>query len=162
MDPASRILVLTLGGALGVNARYWLGLAIGRWAPPGFPWATVLINVSGSFAIGLGAVLLAARWPSPLVRLFLVTGFLGGYTTFSSFAFESFDLWERGERSLSAANAVGSVAAGLLAVVLGVGLGRAIVGDGPGIVRGAEGVVERPESVELAPPPLLDREVEDG
>jgi fluoride exporter len=128
MDAWSRVLVLSLGGALGVNARYWLGVLMGRWADPRFPWATVTINVTGSFAIGFLAVVLAHRWPHPLGRMFLITGFLGGYTTFSSFAYESLKLWEDGERRLSVANTVGSVAAGLAAVTLGVMLARSMVG----------------------------------
>jgi len=145
LDTWSRVLILSAGGALGVNARYWLGVAMARSASPRFPWATVAINVSGSFAIGLGAVVLAARWPGPLPRLFVVTGFLGGYTTFSSFAFESLALWERGDRALSAANTLGSVAAGLAAVVLGVALGRALIGPGVGNPPGlASPAVERP------------------
>ena len=124
LDVAKQIFVLTVGGALGVNARYWLGLMVSRRLGPGFPWATVLINVSGSFAIGLGAAVLAARWPHPLVRVFALTGFLGGYTTFSAYMFESFTLWERGDRAQAAGNVLGSVAAGLLAVALGVAAGR--------------------------------------
>jgi len=127
-DAWARILVLSAGGALGVNARYWLGVLASRWVGPRFPWATVAINVSGSFAIGLGSVALAARWPHPLARLFLLVGFLGGYTTFSSFTFESLALWERGDKGLAVANTAGSVAAGLAAVALGVALGRGLVG----------------------------------
>ncbi len=124
MEIAARVLVLTVGGALGVNARYWFGLLAGPVAGTRFPWATVMINVSGSFAIGLVAVVLAERWPHPLVRIFALTGILGGYTTFSAYMFESVSLWERGDRALAAANVLGSVVVGLLAVVLGMALGR--------------------------------------
>ena len=144
MDAWSRILVLSIGGALGVNARYWSGVLASRWVGPWFPWATVLINVSGSFAIGFGAVVLAARWPHPLIRLALVVGFLGGYTTFSAFTFESLALWERGDRGLAAANTAGSVAAGLAAVALGVALGRTLVGPAGGPVEDARPVAGRP------------------
>jgi CrcB protein len=127
MEPWSRVLVLSLGGALGVNARYWLTVVMARWVDSRFPWATVAINVTGSFAIGVLAVVLAHQGSNPLYRLFFVTGFLGGYTTFSSFAYESLQLWEGGERRLSAWNAVGSVVAGLVAVALGVAVARAIL-----------------------------------
>ena len=127
METFSRVAVLTVGGALGVNARFWLGLLLARWLGTRFPWATFLINVSGSFAIGLGAMLLAARWPDPLVRICALTGFLGGYTTFSAYMLESFTLWERGDRTLAVGNLLGSLVAGLLAVALGVGLGRWLV-----------------------------------
>jgi len=124
LETASKILLLTVGGACGVNARYWLGLAVARWLGVRFPWATFAINVSGSFAIGLVAAALAERWPHPSVRIFAIAGFLGGYTTFSSYMFESFELWERGDRPLAIANLLGSLAAGLLAVALGLALGR--------------------------------------
>lgn len=165
MEPCYRVLVLAIGGALGVNARYWLGLLIIRWAGPRFPWATILINVTGSFAIGFLAVILAYRWPHPHGRLFIVTGFLGGYTTFSSFTFESLKLWEDGQKGLSLANTFGSVAAGLLAVVLGVALGRAVIGspsESERLVHGQSSHVERAEAVELPPESFLDGEVEDG
>ena len=165
MEGLSRVVVLSIGGALGVNVRYWLGVLIARWTGPRFPWSTVAINVSGSFAIGLGAVVLAHRWPDPLARLFVLTGFLGGYTTFSAFAFESLAMWERGDRGLAAANAIGSLAAGLVAVALGVAAGRAIVGSAAEDDRLAHHrgrVVERADAVELPPSPLLHGEVQDG
>ena len=159
MQAWDRIVVLSIGGALGVNARYWLGVLMARWTGPRFPWATVVINVTGSFAIGFLAVILAYRWPHPLGRLFVVTGFLGGYTTFSSFAFESLKLWEDGDKELSLANTFGSVAAGLLAVVLGVALGRAVVGspsEGERLVHGRPAHVEGAGPVELPPESFLE------
>jgi fluoride exporter len=119
-----QVATLSVGGVLGVNARYWLGVLINRWAGAQFPWATLAINVSGSFAIGLLSVLLARWLPHPYARLLVVVGFLGGYTTFSSFSFEALALWERGEPGLSLAYLGGSVAAGFGAVVLGTVLGR--------------------------------------
>ena len=123
-----RILALSVGGALGVNARYWLGVWFSRWAGAHFPWATFAINISGSFAIGFLGLTLIHWWPHPNVRFFAITGFLGGYTTFSSFALETLMLWERGTTSGSLFNAFGSLAFGMIAVVLGVALGRAAVG----------------------------------
>jgi CrcB protein len=122
-----RVAVLSVGGALGVNARYWLGWAINRWLSHPFPWATFTINVSGSFAIGFLTTALMRWLPHPNFRLFLLVGFLGGYTTFSTFAFESLTLWERGETGLSLANLAGSVVAGFVAVALGVGLARSVL-----------------------------------
>jgi CrcB protein len=121
-----RVLLLSMGGALGVNARYWLAIWIDRRVGPKFPWATFSINVSGSFAIGLAAVLLA-RWAThPHARLFVVVGFLGGYTTFSSFSLESWALVQRSALGLALAYMGGSVASGFVAVVLGVALGQAL------------------------------------
>ncbi len=128
MESWYQVAVLSVGGVLGVNARYWLGVAITRWTGTQFPWATFSINVTGSFAIGLFTVFLARWLPQhPHARLLVVVGFLGGYTTFSSYSFESMTLWERGERGLCLAYLIGSVAAGFAAVVLGTSVGRSLV-----------------------------------
>ena len=129
-QPWGPILALSAGGVLGVNARYWLGYWFSRWVTHQFPWATFVINVTGSFAIGFLTVALARWLPHPNVRLFALVGFLGGYTTFSTFSFDSLTLWERGEVGLSIANMAGSVAAGFVAVGLGIGLARALVVPG--------------------------------
>ena len=122
MGPWGRILALSVGGVAGVNARYWLGVWINRWAGSQFPWATFAINVSGSFAIGFLTALLARWSPHSHLRLMILVGFLGGYTTFSTYAFESVTLWQRGERGFSLAYMLGSVAAGCVAVVLGAAM----------------------------------------
>ena len=121
--PGTKVIVLSIGGILGVNARYWLGVWINRWTSPQFPWATVTINVTGSFLIGFLTVVLTRWMPHPNIRLMVITGFLGGYTTFSTFENDALTLWERGEGILMAANLIGSVTAGFR--------GR-LVGDGPG------------------------------
>jgi fluoride exporter len=138
-----QVAVLSVGGVLGVNARYWLGVAISRWSGAQFPWATFAINISGSFAIGFLSVLLARWVPHPLARLLVVVGFLGGYTTFSSFSFEALALWERGERGLSLAYMVGSVAAGFAAVILGTALGNELTV--PSAERAAAEQIAAPE-----------------
>ena len=122
MEPWVKVLMLTLGGALGVNARYWLGDWMSRWSSPLFPWATFTINITGSFAIGFLAVVLARWLPHPHVRMLVIVGFLGGYTTFSSYAYESLILAERGEVGLALAYVTGSVILGLIAVTIGVAL----------------------------------------
>jgi fluoride exporter len=128
VGPGLKVAVLTVGGALGVNARYWLGLWISGWAGARFPWATLAINVSGSFALGFfGAA--HARWlPHPSWGLLVAIGFLGGYTTFSTFTLESLTLLQRGETLRALAYLSGSVAGGLMAVAMGVLLGRALAG----------------------------------
>ena len=123
METWGKILALSLGGVAGVNARYWLGVWINRWASSQFPWATFSINVSGAFAIGFLTALLARWSPHSHLRLLILVGFLGGYTTFSTFAFESVTLWQRGEWVFSLANMAGSVLAGCAAVVLGAAAG---------------------------------------
>lgn len=126
MNPSGlRVFMLSLGGILGVNARYWLGLWITRFTSPLFPWATLAINVSGCFAIGFLTTALARWLPHPNARLLVLVGFLGGYTTFSSFAFESVALWEHGEITRSLAYMAASVFSGFAAVVSGIALARA-------------------------------------
>jgi CrcB protein len=111
--------MLTVGGALGVNARYWLGVWMSRWVSPQFPWATFTINVSGSFAIGFLTILLARWQPQSPIRLLVLVGFLGGYTTFSSFAYETFVAAQDGSPWIGLLNVVASVVVGYLAVWLG-------------------------------------------
>ena len=131
MNAGTRIVMLAAGGAVGTNLRYWQGVWMSRWTSPEFPWATFTINVSGSFAIGFFSMALARWSPHSHVRLLVLVGFLGGYTTFSTFEFDSLALLERGRPGLALANALGSVAAGLVAVALGVGLARAWVETAP-------------------------------
>ncbi|WP_165251217.1 fluoride efflux transporter FluC [Paludisphaera soli] len=125
MEAWSRILMLSLGGVAGVNARYWLGVWMNRWTAS--HWATFAINTSGSFAIGFLSMALAHWLPHPHIRLAVLTGFLGGYTTFSTFAFESVTLWERGERGIAVLNLSGSVVAGFVAAFLGIALARDVL-----------------------------------
>ena len=122
-----KILALSVGGVAGVNARYWLGVWINRWASSQFPWPTFTINVSGAFAIGFLTALLARWSPHSHLRLMILVGFLGGYTTFSTFAFEAVTLWQRGESVFSLTYVAGSVLAGCAAVVLGAALAQGIV-----------------------------------
>lgn len=127
METWYQVAVLSLGGVLGVNARYWLGVVINRWLGSQFPWATFTINVTGSFAIGFCTVVLARWLPHPYARLLVVVGFLGGYTTFSSYSLESLALWERGERRLCVTYMAGSVVSGFAAVVLGTAVGHGLM-----------------------------------
>jgi len=121
--------ILAMGGALGVNARYWLATALDGRIGRGFPWATLTINVSGSFALGVAAVILnAPSWlPHPQARLLVMVGFLSGYTTFSTFTFEAIVLGERWGAPRAAAYVAASVLGGLAAVVAGASLGRALL-----------------------------------
>jgi fluoride exporter len=121
-----KILLVLLGGALGTGCRYGLSAFIySVIEKPAFPYANFIINVSGSFLIGLLAELFEARvLVSPAMRAALLTGVLGGYTTFSSFSFETLSLLRDGELWLALVNAMGSVLLGLLAVWLGMRLGQ--------------------------------------
>ncbi len=122
-----RILAVAAGAAIGANLRYGLALWAARKWGSGFPAGTLIINVSGSLLIGLAMGLAASRLAlTPALRLFLVTGLVGGYTTFSTFAYETYELINAGSLWRAAANAAGSVLLGLLAVVAGVMLARLV------------------------------------
>ena len=115
MNPAALINV-ALGGAVGSLARYIVGIYAGRWLGTAFPWGTLFINVTGSFLIGAFAESFALRWDAPpSVRVFLVVGICGGYTTFSTFSLDVVTLLNRGEviaaTAYMAASVVLSVAA---------------------------------------------------
>ena len=115
--------MVMLGGAVGSLARYVLSTAIMTRLGPVVPWGTFTINVSGSFLIGLLMTLLTERLHAdPNWRLILVVGFLGGYTTFSSFEWETFSLAGGGSRLLALFNIAGSVIFGYVAVWLGAAL----------------------------------------
>ena len=118
------VVALSVGGALGVNARHWMGIWVRGWAGTTFPWGTFLINVSGSFAIGFLAMTLERWVRTPELRLMVITGFLGGYTTFSAYSLETLLLWERGEPVRALVYLAGSALAGFTAVTVGVILGR--------------------------------------
>lgn len=152
MNACWRVVWLSLGGALGVNARYWLAIAIDRLVGTRFPWATLAINVSGAFVLGLLATMMARLGGHHPARLFALVGFLGGYTTFSTFALESHQLAGSGAAGRSLSYMIGSVAAGLLAVSLGVTIGRSLgYREGPypqrppGAAAGGAGAAELAE-----------------
>ena len=118
-------ILITVGAALGANARYWVATWVAERYGATFPWSTLLINVSGSLLIGLAPAVLGQRMiTDPAYRLLVVTGFLGAYTTFSTFSYETLALAQRGDYLHAALNAAGSVALGLLATFVGILLGR--------------------------------------
>jgi fluoride exporter len=118
-----------LGGFIGANTRYLLQQwAANRWGAD-FPYGTLLINVSGSFVIGLFLPLATGRLAlPPEARLFVAVGFLGGYTTFSSFSYETLGLLEQGQWGPAALYFLGNTGLGMLGVFLGVVLARLIEG----------------------------------
>ena len=117
---------ISIGAVLGANARYLLGGWLGGLLGSSFPYATFVINVTGSLAIGLVLGLAADRvmpwWWRPGVAI----GFLGSYTTFSTFSYETITLIQEGSYLPALANIGGSVFAGLLGVVVGLAVARAI------------------------------------
>jgi len=103
------IMAVAVGGAIGSVMRYLVGIGAGRLFGTDFPWGTLIINITGSFVMGLFAGLFATRWNLPqAMRIFLTVGICGGYTTFSTFSLDSFYLIERGELAATAVYMIGS------------------------------------------------------
>lgn len=119
------LLLVALGGAFGAGTRHLVNLAALRFAGPGFPWGTAVINVAGSFAMGLFVGWMAARaHASNELRLFVATGVLGGFTTFSAFSLDFVTLYERGAFAAAFGYAGASVALSILALFAGLALMR--------------------------------------
>jgi len=116
-----------LGGALGSILRFWVGGFVGNRISGRFPYGTFLINCTGSFLIGFVVTLLAERthW-NPNWRYLLPIGFIGGYTTFSTFELETFRSFQDGELLVAGLNVILSVVLGFISVWLGVIAGRTI------------------------------------
>jgi CrcB protein len=129
MEKLAVYLAVALGSALGGVSRFWLsGLAAQRFGET-FPWGTLLVNVSGSFVIGLFAALTGpdGRWMVSLRwGAFFTAGLCGGYTTFSSFSLQTLKLAQEGQLLHALANVVASVGVCLLAVWLGHLMGQAL------------------------------------
>lgn len=126
------VALLTVGGAAGTNARYWLGRWLQQAWGGAFPLGTFVINVAGSFLVGLAAVFLLERLPRVGQTWFLLagTGFCGGFTTFSAFELETYQLLQQGRAGLALLYVLGSVAAGLAAVAVGVLAARVVLTEG--------------------------------
>ena len=115
-----KYLLVMAGAAIGGLARYLASVAIDNRFPGKFPLGTVIVNITGCFLIGVVLTILTDRTASPNWRLLLVVGVLGGYTTFSSFAWETFAAIRTGEVGTGLANVLISVICGYLALWLGV------------------------------------------
>ncbi len=125
MDTLIKTLWVGLGGFLGANARFWLGGWIAQRFGTQFPWGTFVINISGAFILGLFATVVSERViAAPYWRLLVAIGFVGAYTTFSTFEYETLTLTESGALLRAIANVVFSVLAGFLAVWLGAKIAR--------------------------------------
>ncbi|HET9354387.1 MAG TPA: fluoride efflux transporter CrcB [Sphingomicrobium sp.] len=119
-------LLVFVGGGLGAAARHGINRAGLALLGPGFPWWTLGVNVLGSFLIGLLAGLFDVMGTGQNARLFLTTGFLGGFTTFSAFSLDALTLWERGAMLQAGLYVAGSVIASLIAVIAGLMISRLI------------------------------------
>ena len=116
METVSKILFVAIGGALGAVARYGIGLIFGNALTP-FPFATFFINVTGSFLIGF---LLTKFEANETLKLLLITGFLGAYTTFSTFEYEAFQLTQTKQTMIAFAYVALSFALGFIGVASGI------------------------------------------
>jgi CrcB protein len=119
-------LLVFVGGGLGSVARLAVGRASLALLGPGLPWGTLAVNVAGSLAIGLAVGLLNAFAVSLSMRVFLITGFLGGFTTFSAFSLDALTLWQRGDAPVALAYVAASLVFSLLAVAAGFQLTRGL------------------------------------
>jgi CrcB protein len=120
-------LFVFLGGGIGAALRHAVNVAFGRWFGTNFPWHTLFENVGGSLVMGALAGYFATKaQASQDVRLFLTTGILGGYTTFSAFSLDTVLLWERGQMVAAAGYVLASVAASIGALLLALLVARHI------------------------------------
>jgi CrcB protein len=122
-------LLIFFGAGIGGSLRHTINTVCARYCGLAFPWGTVTVNIVGSFLMGVLAGWLAFKagegWSQPL-RLFLTTGILGGFTTFSAFSLDTMLLWERGDPGIAAAYVAGSVLLSILGLALGLALVRAL------------------------------------
>ena len=117
--------IVFLGGGLGAALRHGVNLGAARWLGAGFPFGTLIVNVTGSLIMGLIAGYFAYKGDaSQNWRLFLTTGILGGYTTFSAFSLDAALLYERGEISLAAIYVLASVALSIAGLFAGLAIAR--------------------------------------
>jgi CrcB protein len=120
-------LLVAVFGAAGAMCRYAIDGWVSGWTRGQFPWGTMTVNVIGSFALGIVVALTTERLvSSPQWRIAVGIGFIGAFTTFSTYAYETVKLAEDGTVGLALANAVGMLALGLAAAALGLAVGRAV------------------------------------
>lgn len=119
-------LLLGLGGAAGAMARYAVATSVQRHTGPGFPWGTLTVNVIGSFALGVVLAAIDQHPARPLIVALVASGFLGDFTTFSTFAYEIAALGHARAWGRAVAYLFGSVAATLFAVAAGLAMGSAL------------------------------------
>ena len=121
------LLLATIGGALGSGARHLVNVGMTRAFGPHFPWATLTVNVAGSFLMGLLVDMILRRFGGSVeMRTFLATGILGGFTTFSAFSLDISNLIGRGDSASAMGYIVASVALSLVALYAGLALSKAL------------------------------------
>ena len=121
---------IAIGGALGALARYAVGGWVHGWAGSGFPWGTLTVNILGAFLLGFTARFLQGIAADASLRALVMIGFLGAFTTFSTFSYETATLLRDGELGLGTLYVAGSVLVALAGAFLGLGLAGAILRHG--------------------------------
>ena len=122
-----RLLMIAIGGALGALARYGVSTAIQDRLPAGFPWGTFIVNLTGCFVMGVVATLLTERtMANPNLRYLIPIGFIGAYTTFSAFEYDTFRALTEGAWVAGLLNVLASVIVGYAALWAGVSLARGL------------------------------------
>lgn len=117
------MVLVFVGGGLGAVCRFAVSCLMNRLPAGAFPVGTVAVNLAGCFLIGLCYALVGGKLLTPSVRLFLMTGFLGGFTTFSAFSLETVNALKNGFAVLALINVAASVVVGLLLAMLGIRVG---------------------------------------
>ncbi|KUJ71894.1 fluoride efflux transporter CrcB [Thiomicrospira sp. WB1] len=121
----TQLIMVALGGALGASARFALSHWVYAWLGRGFPWGTLAVNVLGAFVLGFLVMAFLHKWPTSVeVKTFWVVGFLGAFTTFSTFSLETYQLIQTAHWWKAGANIALNVGVTLLAVAAGLALGR--------------------------------------
>lgn len=125
----SAAVAVFLGAGLGGVLRWQAGIWAARWFGPSFPWGTLIVNISGSTLMGFLAALFLSRadagqWQT--LRLFALTGVLGGYTTFSAFSLDTIALWEQGRHAAAAGYCFGSVILSIAGLMVGLFVARSL------------------------------------
>lgn len=120
------IIQVAIGGAIGAVGRYLTGVAAVRVMGHGYPWGTLTVNIVGSFLMGVLIVFLMTKDGDLRIAPLLMTGMLGGFTTFSAFSLDALTIFERGQVGQAALYVIASVVLSLLAIFLGVMIARGI------------------------------------
>jgi CrcB protein len=127
MEQMIKYLMVAMGGAIGSTLRFWVGGSVADRLGTRFPYGTFLVNCTGSFLIGLVLTLISERANvNPNWRYLIGVGFIGGYTTFSAFEYETFQSLQDGKMLIASLNVILSVAVGLICVWLGVAAARGL------------------------------------
>jgi fluoride exporter len=122
----ANLLLVVIGGGIGAGLRHLANMGALRLVGPNYPWGTIAINILGSFLMGLFIASLMRRGGPNELRLFVATGILGGFTTFSAFSLDFATLWERGATLPAFAYALASVLGAITALFVGLWLARSL------------------------------------